>query len=105
MIGTYKVCTLLKMNFVWDPKKEKVNIQKHKVSFTEAVTVFYDPLAKIASDPDHSSEEDRYILIGYSQRSRLLFVVHVYRSENDSVRIIGARKATRNETKDFQETK
>ena len=93
------------MNFTWDPKKEKYNIQKHKVSFTEAVTVFYDPLAKIASDPDHSTEEDRYILIGHSQRSHLLFVVHVYRSENDTVRIISARKATRKETKDFQETK
>ena len=55
-----------RMNFAWDPKKEKINIQKHKVSFSEAITVFYDPLAKITSDPDHSGDENRYILIGYS---------------------------------------
>ena len=93
------------MNFVWDPKKEKANIQKHRGSFREAVTVFYDPLAKIASDPDHSGEEDHYILIGHSQRSHLLFVVHVYQSENDTVRIISARKATKKEIRDFQEVK
>ena len=65
--------------------------------------MFYDPLAKIASDPDHSNEEDRFILIGHSQKSHLLFVVHVYRSENDTIGIISARKATKKETRDFQE--
>ena len=93
------------VNFVWDPKKEKSNIQKHGISFAEAVTVFYDPLAKITSAPDHSVAEDRHILIGHSQKSRLLFVVHIFRSEDDTVRIVSARKATRKETKDFQETK
>ena len=93
------------VNFVWDPKKEKSNIQKHGISFAEAVTVFYDPLAKITSDPDHSAAEDRHILIGHSQKSRLLFVVHIFRNEDDTVRIVSARKATRKETKDFQETK
>ena len=93
------------MNFDWDPKKEKNNIQKHGVSFREAVTVFYDPLAKITTDPDHSIQEDRFILIGHSQRSRLLFVVHVYRSKSDTVRIISARKATKKEMKDFEEIK
>ena len=93
------------MKFVWDPRKAQSNFEKHKVSFVEAVTVFYDPLAKIASDPDHSTEEDRYILIGHSQRSRLLFVVHLYQSKKDTIRIISARKATKKETRDFQETK
>jgi uncharacterized protein len=93
------------MDFVWDPKKEKLNIQKHGISFSEAATVFYDPLAKIASDPDHSQDEDRYILIGQSNRSRLLFVVHAYRSGSDKIRIVSARKATKKEIADFQEIK
>ena len=91
------------MNFDWDPKKERKNIQKHGVSFREAVTVFYDPLAKFTTDPDHSAQENRYILIGHSQKSRLLFVVHVYRPKSDTVRIISARKATKKETRDFEE--
>ena len=94
-----------RVDFVWDSKKEKLNIQKHGVSFSEAVTVFYDPLAKIASDPDHSQDEDRFVLIGQSSRSRLLFVVHVYRSGNERIRIVSARKATRKEIIDFQELK
>ena len=93
------------VDFVWDSKKAKSNFEKHGVSFEEAVTVFYDPLAKVASDPDHSDEEDRFILIGHSQRNHLLFVVHVYRSDKDTVRIISARKATKRENKDFRETK
>jgi uncharacterized DUF497 family protein len=91
------------MNFSWDPKKAKANLEKHKVSFDEAVTTFYDPLAKVGHDPDHSDEEDRYILIGHSQKSHLLFVVHVYRDESENIRIISARKATKKEMKDFQE--
>lgn len=91
------------MKFTWDPKKEKANIQKHGVSFADAVTVFYDPLAKLTSDPDHSKDEERYILIGHSHKSHLLFVVHVYRTESEVIRIISARKATKKETKDFQE--
>ncbi len=92
------------MQFVWDQNKEKENIRKHGVSFSEAVTVFYDPLAKIAADPDHSRDEDRYILIGQSQRSRLLFVVHVDQPDKDRVRIVSARKATKKEITDFRET-
>ena len=91
------------MNFDWDPKKAKQNLEKHKVSFDEAITVFYDPLAKVSHDPDHSNEEDRFIIIGHSQKNNLLFVVHLYREPQDSIRIISARKATRKETKDFEE--
>jgi uncharacterized protein len=103
LICTYKVCTITDVEFVWDPKKERENIKKHGVSFSDAMTVFYDPLAKVTSDPDHSEDEDRFILIGQSQRRRLLFVVHVYRSESERVRIISARKATKKENADFEE--
>ncbi len=91
------------MTFSWDPKKAKANFEKHKVSFEEASSVFYDPLAKVGHDPDHSDEEDRAILIGHSQRSNLLFVVHVYRDDSETIRIISARRATKKEKKDFEE--
>lgn len=91
------------MNFSWNPQKAKDNLKKHKVSFEEAVTVFYDPLAKVTDDPDHSDKEDRFLLIGYSQKSHLLFVVHVYKEDDETIRIISARKATKKEKKDFEE--
>jgi uncharacterized DUF497 family protein len=91
------------MDFSWDPKKAKANLLKHKVSFEEALTVFYDPLAKVGVDPDHSGSEERLILIGHSRRENLLFVVHVYREDPDTIRIISARKATAKERKDFEE--
>jgi uncharacterized DUF497 family protein len=93
------------VDFVWDPEKERSNIQKHGVSFSEAASVFYDPLAKIASDPDHSTNEDRFIMIGQSNRRRLIFVVHVYREAGSKIRIVSARRATKREIKDFQETR
>ena len=91
------------MDFKWDPKKAKANFEKHKVTFEEAMTTFYDPLAKLGHDPDHSEDEDRYILIGHSQKNNLLFVVHVYKENQNTVRIISARKATKNEKRDFEE--
>jgi uncharacterized DUF497 family protein len=91
------------MKFAWDSKKASENIKKHKVSFDEAVTVFYDPLAKIADDPDHSDSEDRFLMIGHSHNVNLLIVVHVYKEEKDTIRIISARKATKREKKDFEE--
>ena len=89
------------MKFSWDLKKAKANRQKHKVSFEEAVTVFYDPLAKITNDPDYSDEEERLILVGHSQQSNLLFIVHVYREHEEIIRIISARAATTNETRRY----
>ncbi len=91
------------MKFTWDPKKASENIKKHKVSFDEAVTVFYDPLAKITDDPDHSNDEERFLMIGHSSKQHLLMVIHVYREENETIRIISARKATKKEKKDFEE--
>lgn len=91
------------MDFSWDPKKAKANFKKHGVSFEEAATVFYDPMAKAGPDPDHSDQEDRFILIGHSQKNNLLFVVHVYKETSETIRIISARKATKKEKRDFEE--
>jgi uncharacterized protein len=86
------------MHFEWDADKAAVNLTKHGVSFDEAVTVFYDPLAASFPDPDHSNDEMREITIGYSAGSRLLLVCHTER-HGITVRIISARPATRAERK------
>lgn len=91
------------MEFTWDPKKAVANLKKHKVSFEEAVSVFFDPLGKIADDPDHSQDEDRFILIGHSAKHSLMFVVHVFMESKNSIRIISARRATKRERRDFEE--
>ena len=90
------------MRFEWDPKKAASNIQKHGVSFDEAVTIFKDPLAFIFDDMTHSEQEHREIIIGMSALRRMLLVCFVERVEN-TVRIIGARPATRQEIKDYEE--
>ncbi|MHB8881100.1 MAG: BrnT family toxin [Thermodesulfovibrionales bacterium] len=85
------------MQVEWDGEKAKKNLKKHRVSFDEAVTVFYDPLSATFSDPDHSDNEQRFITIGYSSHSRLLVVSHAERRE--TTRIISARPATAHERK------
>lgn len=85
------------MRFEWDPVKAASNLKKHRVSFDEAVTVFYDPLAATFDDPDHSVDERRLITVGYSAYGRLLVVCHIERGEG--VRLISARCATRRERK------
>ena len=89
------------MKFVWDENKNQLNIKDHKVSFQEAETVFYDPNAKIIHDPEHSSEENRFIILGLSKLLKLLVVCHCYREDDEIIRIISARKATKNETRDY----
>ena len=89
------------MEFEWDPKKEAKNFRKHKVTFSEAATVFGDTLSITVPDPDHSEEEDRYISIGLSQRRRLLMVSHTERSER--TRIISARPLTPAEREAYEE--
>ena len=86
------------MMVVWDEKKNQENIRKHKVSFEEAKTVFSDPNGKLIADPDHSDAEDRFIILGLSKMPRLLVVCHCYRENDQTIRIITARKATRKET-------
>ena len=83
------------MHFEWDRAKATSNLSKHGVSFEEAITVFYDPLAATFADPDHSRGEHRYVTVGYSSTSRLLVVCHTER--RGSVRLISARRATRRE--------
>jgi hypothetical protein len=85
------------MQIEWNREKAKKNIKKHKVSFDEAMTVFYDPLTATFDDPDHSLNEQRLITVGYSSRGRLLVVSHTERGEN--IRIISARRATGQERK------
>jgi len=90
------------MKFEWDPNKAESNLQKHGISFDEAVTVFKDPLAYIFDDESHSEEEHREIIIGMSAVRRMILVCFVERLEN-IVRIINARPATRQEIKDYEE--
>ncbi len=85
------------IRFVWDPEKDRANQKKHGVSFEEAKSVFYDENAKFMPDPDHSDDEDRYILLGFSNRLKLLIVCHCYREREDVIRVISARSATRQE--------
>ena len=91
------------LEFEWDTKKSKTNKKKHGVSFDEAQTVYHDPKARINSDPDHSDDEDRFILLGLSERLRVLVVCHCYRRGDSVIRIISARKATRHETMLYEE--
>lgn len=85
------------MQFEWDPDKAKSNIRKHKVSFEEAVTVFYDPLSATFDDADHSVGEQRWITVGFSSQGRLLVVSPTERGA--MLRVISARRATAHERK------
>jgi len=88
-------------SFEWDDKKAELNLRKHGVSFVEAESVFYDECARIIPDPDHSHGEDRFILLGLSSSQRLLMVCHCYRVSETVIRVISARKATKNEAKQY----
>ena len=92
------------MNYEWNLIKERLNIAKHGVDFEEAKSVFADEFALVLFDEDHSSDEERFLILGMSQKERILLVVHCYR-ENDTIRIISSRKATKNETKQYKERK
>ncbi len=91
------------LRFDWDPAKAEANKRKHGVSFLEAESVFYDEHALFTEDPDHSETEDRFILLGVSARLRTLVVVHAYRENPDTIRIISARKATKTERSRYEE--
>jgi len=87
--------------FVWDEEKHESNIKKHKITFLEASTVFDDEDALIRGDPDHSQEEERFIIIGFSEYARLLIVCHCYRTDDSVIRIISARKANGKEQREY----
>jgi len=89
------------MEFEWDPQKAAKNVRKHKISFNEAATVFDDPLSVTVTDPDHSAEEDRFIIVGQSYRRRLLIVSFAERG--DRIRIISARELTPAERRAYEE--
>ena len=88
--------------FEWDPAKAETNLKKHGVAFEEAVTVFGDPLSLTIGDPLHSAGEHRFIIVGLSQQGRILVVAHTERGEH--IRLISARRATRRERKQHEET-
>ena len=89
----------------WDNRKNSANIKKHGISFEEARTVFVDERALLIHDPDHSDDEDRFILLGMSARLRILLVCHCYRAQNEIIRIISARRAGRKEQEEYSERK
>ena len=89
------------MRFAWDDAKAQENIGKHGVSFEEASTVFSDENARLKHDPDHSQQEDRFLLLGFSAKLRLLIVCHAYRENGEVIRIISARTATPNERRQY----
>ena len=92
------------MNYEWNLIKERLNIAKHGVDFEEAKSVFADEFALVLFDEDHSNDEERFLILGMSQKERILLVVHCYR-ENDTIRIISSRKATKKEAKQYKERK
>jgi uncharacterized DUF497 family protein len=89
------------LQFTWDPRKAATNLRKHGVSFPEAASAFADPLSITIPDPDHSLDEDRFLLIGRSVRQHLVVVAHVERG--DIIRIISARTASRRERQTYEE--
>ena len=89
------------LRFEWDENKNTTNRKKHNISFEEAQTTFYDENALLIDDPDHSAEEERFILLGFSLRANLLVVCHCYRQSESVIRIISARKATANEERAY----
>jgi uncharacterized DUF497 family protein len=90
------------ISFIWDAKKAESNLKKHKISFKEAQTVFSDPNARMIFDPDHSGDEDRFILLGISSGLKLLVVSHCYQEDDMVIRIISARKANKNEQTQYR---
>lgn len=89
------------IEFTWDEHKNRINLQKHGVTFQEAQTAFYDEMARLIDDPDHSIEEHRVILLGMSQNMRMLIVCHAYDERTQCIRIISARKANQKEQRQY----
>lgn len=90
------------INFEWDPIKAAANKKKHGVSFEEAQSIFYDEFAIQFFDDENAATEDRFLMLGLSEAARLLMVCHCEREQGNVIRIISARKATRNERKHYR---
>ena len=89
------------IKFEWDENKNQINQSKHGIDFDEAKTVFYDDDAIVFDDPEHSAEEERFLILGITKHENLCIVSHCYRDGDNIIRIISARKATKNETKTY----
>lgn len=83
--------------FAWDENKNRINRKKHGLDFAEASTVFFDDRAILFDDPEHSEYEDRFLLLGMSEKANVCLVCHCYRDSDTVIRIISARKATKKE--------
>lgn len=90
------------LRFEWDSRKNNANQRKHRVSFEEAETVFYDENARLVADPDHSESEERFVILGLSSGLRTLVVCHCYRKSGSVIRIISARRADRQERSQYE---
>lgn len=90
------------IRFEWDANKAAANQRKHGVTFDEARTVFFDEKAKLINDPDHSDDEDRFVMLGLSSNFRFVLVCHCYREQGNVIRIISARKASTKESKQYR---
>jgi uncharacterized DUF497 family protein len=96
----------MKYDFEWDPRKAKANARNHRISFDRATTIFRDPQLLSIPDEDHSESEDRWITMGLDENGILLVVVHTFkraRTRSATIRLISARKATKRETKTYEE--
>ena len=93
------------ISFEWDSSKAASNAKKHGVSFEQARTVFYDEHALLIPDPDHSTTEDRFIIMGLSSALRVLVIVHCFRKSGSSIRVISARRAGTKEQQPYWEKK
>jgi len=89
------------LGFDWDEKKNRANKKKHDLDFDEAKSVFWDENAARFPDPDHSTDEDRFLMVGMSFKLRVLVVCHCFRESNDVIRIISARKANKKEQSSY----
>jgi len=91
------------LRFEWDPRKDAANHRKHGISFQEATTVFSDERALLLDDPEHSTDEERFVLLGLSSSLRTLVVCHCYREAESVIRLISARKATHRERSEYEQ--
>ena len=91
------------MKFEWDENKNKINQRKHGISFDEVTSVFRDAFAIVFDDPDHSENEERFLIIGTSDKRGICLVSHCYRGQDQVIRIISARKATKIERNIYEE--
>lgn len=104
VLSNYNIITM-EIKFEWDDNKNKINISKHGIDFREACSVFDDMDALVIPDKDHSLVEDRFLILGLSQYARLMVVCHCYRVNESVIRIISARKASKNETVQYERRK